>query len=44
MGIGMILVVEAREVTRVMQFLSRRKETAYLIGEISKGNREVIII
>jgi phosphoribosylformylglycinamidine cyclo-ligase len=44
MGIGMILVVEAKAADRVMQFLKRKKETAYLIGEISKGNREVIII
>ncbi|MGB9612707.1 MAG: phosphoribosylformylglycinamidine cyclo-ligase [Candidatus Margulisiibacteriota bacterium] len=44
MGIGMILVVEAREVDRMMKFLAAKKETAYLIGEIEKGNREVIII
>ena len=44
MGIGMILVVEAREADRMMKFLAAKKETAYLIGEIEKGNREVIII
>lgn len=44
MGIGMVLVVEAKAADRVMQFLARKKEKAFLIGEISKGNREVIII
>lgn len=44
MGIGMILVVETRESEKLMKYLSKKKETAYLIGEIAKGNREVIII
>jgi len=44
MGIGMILVVEAKDTNRLLQFLAKRKETAYLMGEIAKGNREVIII
>lgn len=44
MGIGMVLVVDAKDVNRLMQYLARKNETAYLIGEISKGNREVIII
>ena len=44
MGIGMVLVVDGKEANRIMQFLARKKETAYLIGEIGKGNREVIII
>ncbi|MDD5594288.1 MAG: phosphoribosylformylglycinamidine cyclo-ligase [Candidatus Margulisbacteria bacterium] len=44
MGIGMILVVDSKETDKVLQYLARKKEKAYLIGEISKGNREVIII
>lgn len=44
MGIGMIMVVEAKDVNRIMLYLKNKKETAYLIGEIGKGNREVIII
>ena len=44
MGIGLILVAEPKEADRVMQFLARKKEKAYTIGEIAKGNREVIII
>lgn len=44
MGIGMILVVDGKDANRLLQYLARKKETAYLIGEIAKGNREVIII
>jgi phosphoribosylformylglycinamidine cyclo-ligase len=44
MGIGMILVVDAKDEKKLLQFLARKKEVAYVIGEIGKGNREVIII
>jgi phosphoribosylformylglycinamidine cyclo-ligase len=44
MGIGMILVVEAKQADRLMAYLKKKKEVAYVIGEIGKGNREVIII
>lgn len=44
MGIGMILVVEAGDVSKVLNFLAKQKEKAYLIGEIEKGKGEVIII
>ncbi|MFC1510933.1 phosphoribosylformylglycinamidine cyclo-ligase [Candidatus Margulisiibacteriota bacterium] len=44
MGIGMIIVVEAKQADRVMTFLRKQKEKAYLIGEIGRGKREVIII
>jgi phosphoribosylformylglycinamidine cyclo-ligase len=44
MGIGLILVIEAKEKDRLFKYLSKKKETAYQIGEIAKGNREVIII
>lgn len=44
MGIGMILVVAAKDTNRLLQYLAKRKEPAFLIGEIAKGNREVIII
>ena len=44
MGIGMVLVVEARDVKKIMNFLNKQKEKAYLIGEIGRGKREVIII
>ena len=44
MGIGLILVIEARDKDKLFKYLSKKKETAYHIGEIAKGNREVIII
>lgn len=44
MGIGMILVVEEKAVNKIMAFLKKEKEKAYLIGEIGKGKGEVIII
>lgn len=44
MGIGMILVVEAKEAEKIMLFLKKRKEEAFLIGEIGAGKGEVIII
>jgi phosphoribosylformylglycinamidine cyclo-ligase len=44
MGIGMILVVEAKQADKLMAYLKKKKEVAYVIGEIGKGNREVIII
>ena len=44
MGIGMILVVPAKETDKLLDLLAKKKEKAFLIGEISKGNQEVIII
>jgi phosphoribosylformylglycinamidine cyclo-ligase len=44
MGLGMIIVVEAREADRVLKYLALRKEKAFLVGEIEKGKGEVIII
>jgi phosphoribosylformylglycinamidine cyclo-ligase len=44
MGIGMVLVVEATDVNKVMNYLKKQKEKAFLIGEIGRGKREVIII
>lgn len=44
MGIGMILVTEAKQVNSVLKFLAKEKQKAYLIGEIGKGKQEVIII
>lgn len=44
MGIGMILVVDRKQADKVMKFLSKKKEVGYVIGEISKGKGEVIII
>ncbi|MBI5078708.1 phosphoribosylformylglycinamidine cyclo-ligase [Candidatus Saganbacteria bacterium] len=44
MGIGMIMVVEKKDADRLLDYLKKIKENAFLIGEISRGNREVIII
>ncbi|MFA6431674.1 MAG: phosphoribosylformylglycinamidine cyclo-ligase [Candidatus Margulisiibacteriota bacterium] len=44
MGIGMIIVVPKKDGDKVMNFLAKKKEKAYLIGEVSKGSGEVIII
>jgi phosphoribosylformylglycinamidine cyclo-ligase len=44
MGIGMAIVVEARDVNKILSFISKQKEKAYLIGEIGRGKGEVIII
>jgi len=44
MGVGMILVVEAKQANAVFKFLAKEKQKAYLIGEIGKGKQEVIII
>ncbi|MFH1386263.1 MAG: phosphoribosylformylglycinamidine cyclo-ligase [bacterium] len=44
MGIGMILIVDKNEANKLLQYLVKAKEKAFLIGEIQKGNRQVIII
>jgi phosphoribosylformylglycinamidine cyclo-ligase len=44
MGLGMILVVEARDAERVLKYLAQQKEKAFLVGEIEKGKGGVIII
>lgn len=43
MGIGMVMSVRPNIAGRVLKRLSELGEKAYLIGEIKKGNREVII-
>jgi phosphoribosylformylglycinamidine cyclo-ligase len=44
MGIGMVLVVDRNDADKVMTFLQKRKEKAFLIGDVGKGKGEVIII
>ncbi|NQT30690.1 MAG: phosphoribosylformylglycinamidine cyclo-ligase [Candidatus Saganbacteria bacterium] len=44
MGVGMIVVVEERVVDRVLAFLKKQGEKAFLMGEIGRGKGEVIII
>jgi phosphoribosylformylglycinamidine cyclo-ligase len=44
MGIGLIMVVSKEETNRVLNQLSSLKETAYHIGEITKGKGEVNLL
>ncbi|MCK5243430.1 phosphoribosylformylglycinamidine cyclo-ligase [bacterium] len=41
MGIGMVLVVARQEAARVMRHLHKKKEKAYIIGEIQAGSPRV---
>ncbi len=43
MGIGMILVVGADEAERVLAHLAERHEPAYLIGQVTEGDGQVIL-
>jgi phosphoribosylformylglycinamidine cyclo-ligase len=43
MGIGMTLFVAAERAGDVMKFIGSRKEPAWLIGEVVKGARKVIL-
>jgi phosphoribosylformylglycinamidine cyclo-ligase len=43
MGIGMTLIVAAEQAGEVMKSIRSRKERAWLIGEVVKGNRKVIL-
>ena len=42
-GLGMILVVGKRHVDGVMSMLKKMRERHFMIGEIKKGRREVIL-
>jgi phosphoribosylformylglycinamidine cyclo-ligase len=44
MGIGLILVVARKDTQKVMKKLSSLKETPFLIGEITSGRRQVILL
>ena len=41
-GLGMIAIVSAAEADRVVAHLRRRRQPAYVIGELRRGNRGVI--
>lgn len=43
MGIGMVMAVENTDVESIIEFLSDREEKAYVIGEITEGERGVFI-
>lgn len=44
MGIGMCLVVSSEDVTKTLDILKAEGETAYEIGEVIEGNKEIHII
>lgn len=44
MGIGMALIVPAEDVEKTLQILKQEGETAYEIGEVVSGNKEINII
>ena len=44
MGLGMILVVAAAEVERIVQAFGNSSENTYVIGRIVKGERKTILI
>ena len=43
MGIGMSLIVSKEEKEKALQILEEAGETAYVIGEVVKGNKEINI-
>lgn len=43
MGVGMVLIVPPYNVDMVLRLLKRRKETAWVIGEVKQGKRGVLI-
>lgn len=43
MGIGMALIVEERRAERIQSILASYKQKTHRIGEISRGNRQVVI-
>jgi len=43
MGIGMIAVIETKNLSKIREFLIERKETFYLLGEIIKGRNKIIV-
>lgn len=44
MGIGMALIVPAEDVEKTLQILKQEGETAYEIGEVIEGNKEINIL
>jgi len=44
MGLGMLVVVPARQAEKAVEVLKKNGEKAFIIGDIEKGKREVIII
>ena len=43
MGIGMAIIVKESDVEKTLEILNNQGEKAYLIGEVTQGNKEVIL-
>jgi len=43
MGIGMVLIVDGGKVDAVLASLKRKKEPAYVIGEVCRGRQRVVL-
>lgn len=44
MGIGMAIIISKEEQEKALELLSEAEETAYVIGEVVEGNKEIEII
>lgn len=42
LGIGMVGVISPKELEDVSEYLARKKEKYYIIGEIKKGSKEKV--
>jgi len=43
MGVGMAVVVDRRDVPRALRVLASLGQRAWMIGEVVRGRREVVI-
>jgi phosphoribosylformylglycinamidine cyclo-ligase len=43
MGIGLVLIVDAKKAAVIKKFLNGKKEKVYEIGKIVKGKKNVIV-
>jgi phosphoribosylformylglycinamidine cyclo-ligase len=43
MGIGLVLIVDAKKAAAVKKFLKGKREKVYEIGKIVKGKRKVVV-
>ena len=44
MGIGLVMVLDRKDVTGTQKVLSRFKLNSYLIGKVARGNNEVVVV
>ena len=44
MGIGMAIIVKKEEVKKAIEILEQQGEKAYVIGEVTEGNKDIEIL